>query len=180
MAHLKIRAMASAGRRRHSIARRVRLAGATKESTAAGIYGVIVSAAVMASSHAGSATALVVAVAVTLIVYWSAERYARLVAERIHEGHRPAWRQVGQQLTTGWEIVTASALPVAVLVVLRLMGIDLYVAVIWALVCSTLLLCLAGWDVGRRGQLTGPERLASAAATGMFGVVMILLKVVLH
>ncbi|MER7006041.1 hypothetical protein ABT297_23780 [Dactylosporangium sp. NPDC000555] len=156
------------------------MAGATEESTAAGIYGVIVSAAVMASSHAGSATALVVAVAVTLIVYWSAERYARLVAERIHEGHRPAWRQVGQQLTTGWEIVTASALPVAVLVVLRLMGIDLYLAVIWALVCSTLLLCLAGWDVGRRGQLTGPERLASAAATGMFGVMMILLKVVLH
>ncbi|MFG2045110.1 hypothetical protein [Dactylosporangium sp. NPDC048998] len=172
--------MAFPRRRRHSIARRVHLTGSTEESTAAGIYGVIVSAAVMASSHVGSATALVVAVAVTLIVYWGAERYARLVAKRIHEGHRPAWRQVRPQLTTGWEIVTASALPVVVLVVLRLIGIDLYLAVIWALVCSTALLCLAGWEVGRHGQLTGPERLASAAVTGMFGVVMILLKIALH
>jgi hypothetical protein len=170
----------ASGPRRLSISRRMRLMGSTEENTAAGIYGVIVSAAVMASSHAASATAIVVGVLVTLIIYWSAERYSRLMAQRIHEGHRPTWRQVRPQLTTGWEIVTASALPVAVLVVLRLLGVDLDLAVIWALVSSTLLLCLAGWEVGRHGQLTGPERLASVAVAGTFGAVMILLKTVLH
>lgn len=172
--------MAPLGPQQLSISRRIRLTGSTEENTAAGIYGVIVSAAVMASSHASSAVAIAVSVLVTLIVYWSAERYSRLVAQRIHEGHRPTWCQVRPQLTTGWEIVTASALPVAVLVVLRLLGVDLDLAVIWALVCSTLLLCLAGWEVGRHGQLTGPERLASAAVAGTFGAVMILLKTVLH
>lgn len=172
--------MTSPKPRRSPISRRIRRARATEESTAAGIYGVIISAAVMATSHASSATAIIAAVLVTLIIYWSAERYARLVAERIHEGHRPSWRRLRLQLTAGWEIVTASALPVTVLAVMRLLGLDLAFAVISALVCSTLLLCLAGWEIGRHGQLTVLERLASSVAAGVFGIVMILLKAVLH
>ncbi len=172
--------MTSTGPRRSSSSTRVRLTRSTEEGTAAGIYGVIVSAAVMAASHADSAAAVTVAVLVTLVIYWGAERYSRLVAERIHEGHRPNWRQVRLQLTAGWEIVTASALPLAVLMILRLLGVDLDLAVIWALACSTLLLCLAGWEIGRHGQLTGFERLASAAVAGAFGVMLILLKTVLH
>jgi hypothetical protein len=156
------------------------LTRATEESTAAGIYGLIVSSAVMAASHAASATAMIVAVLVTLVIYWGAERYSRLVAERIHAGHRPTWRQVRLQLTAGWEMVAASTLPLAVLAVLRVLGVDLAHAVTWALAASTLLLCLTGWEIGRHGQLTGPERLASAAVAGVFGVVLTLLKAALH
>jgi hypothetical protein len=170
--------MASRGPGR--LSRLVRLTGSTTESTTAGIYGVIVSAAVMATSHADTATATIAAVLVTLVVYWSAERYARLVAERIHEGHRPSWDHVRLQLASGWRIVTASALPVAVLAVTRLLGAGLDLAVFSALVCSTLLLCLAGWEIGRHGQLSGLERLASSAAAGAFGFVMMVLKTVLH
>ncbi len=151
-----------------------------EESTAAGIYGIIVSAAVMAASHAEGAGTLAVAVLVTLVIYWVAERYARLVAERIHDGRRPTWSQVRRQLTTGWEIVTASALPLVVLVLVDLLGASLYAAVLAALACSTLLLCLAGWAIGRAGQLSTGERVASAAAAGGFGVAMILLKALLH
>jgi hypothetical protein len=156
------------------------LTHATEESTAAGIYGVIVSAAVMTASHANSATAMIVAVLVTLAVYWGAERYSRLVAERIHAGHRPTWHQVRLQLTAGWEMMAASALPLTVLMVLRLVGVGLERAVIWALACGTLLLCLAGWEVGRDGKLTGLERLMSTAVAGVFGIALILLKAVLH
>ncbi len=158
----------------------MRVTGATEESTAAGIYGLIVSSAVMAASHAESAAAVIVAVLVTLVIYWGAERYSRLVAERIHAGHRPTWRQVRLQLTAGLEMVAASALPLAVLAVLRVLGLDLTHAVTWALVCSTLLLCVAGWETGRHGQLTRLERLASTAVAGFFGVVLTLLKAVLH
>lgn len=152
----------------------------TKESTASGIYGVIVGAAVMASAHAEKAGTLVLAVLVTLVVYWAAERYARIVAERIHEGHRPGWPQVRRQLATGWEIVTASTLPLVVLGVLTLLGSELRTAVLWALVCSTVLLCLAGWEIGRDGRLTWRERVVSTGAAGMFGVAMIALKAALH
>jgi hypothetical protein len=152
----------------------------TEEGTAAAIYGVIVSAGVMASAHAETALALELAVLVTLVIYWGAERYARLVAERIHQGHRPTWAQVRMQLTDGWEMVSASYLPLAVLAIARLLGVDLDGAVLSALVCSTVLLCIAGWAMGRNGQLSTRERLVSTIVSGLFGVVMILLKSQLH
>jgi hypothetical protein len=154
--------------------------GLTKENTAAGIYGVIVSAAVMAASHENTAVAVAVSVLFTLFVYWAAERYARLVAERLHDGRRPTWDQVRAQLTTGWEIVSASTLPLVVLVVMALLGADLSVAVLAALGCSTLLLALAGWEMGRDGRLRPLERVASAGIAALFGASMILLKALLH
>jgi hypothetical protein len=166
--------------RRAAFARRTRVTGTTEEGTAAGVYGVIIGAAVMASSHAGSAAAVIVAVVVTLVVYWSAERYARLLAARIHDGRTSVRHHMRAQLTSGWEIVTASALPVAVLAVLRLTGVSLDRAVIGALTCSALLLCRAGWEMGGHGGLTHFERIASTAIAGAFGLVMILLKIALH
>ena len=166
--------------RRGGLMHRVGLVGATEEHTAAGIYGVIVSAAVMASSHAASAVRLILAVAVTLGIYWGAERYARLVADRVHQGHPPTWRQVRSQLAGDWQMVTTSALPLLVLAVVRAAGVALGHAVLSALICSTLLLFLAGWEMGHEGRLRPLERLAAAAVAGMFGVVLILLKMTLH
>src|SRR3954469_3485309 len=116
--------------------------GRDEESTAAGIYGVIVSAAVMAASHAERVVAVAVAVLVTLVIYRSAERYARLVAARIHDGRRPTWRQIRHELAHGWEIVSASSVPLVILLVADRLGAQLYSAVIAALIGSTLLLCL--------------------------------------
>jgi len=163
-----------------SILQRLRVRRSSEENTAAGIHGLIVSSAVMAASHAESAGTVAVATLVTLAIYWVAERYSRLVATRIHEGHRPGWRQIRVQLTMGWAIITASALPIAVLAALGLAGADVGLAVGWALACSTFLLCLAGWEIGRDGRLSGLERLASATVAGLFGVVMAILKALLH
>lgn len=152
----------------------------SEERTATGIYGIIVSAAVMAASHVDTAAALVVAVLVALLTYWAAERYSRLVAERIHEGRRPTWAQVRGQLTSGWEFVTASFLPLLVLLAMRVLGAGLYLAVLAALTCSTLLLCLAGWEIGANGHLTRVERAAVTAVAGTFGAVLVLMKALLH
>jgi positive regulator of sigma E activity len=152
----------------------------TEESTAAGVYGIIVGAAVMAASKATSAVAVVVAVLVTLVVYWGAERYARIVAGRIHDGRRPDRRELLSELTTGWAMVSTSVLPLVVLIVARVLGAGLPTALLWALGCSTLLLGLAGWEVGRNGRLTPRERLVSAATAAAFGGVLIVLKVLLH
>jgi hypothetical protein len=159
---------------------RVRLTHETAEGTAAGIYGVIVSSAVLLTAHARTAVATDVIVLVTLAVYWAAERYARIVAERIHEGRRPSWHTVRDQLTSGWEIMSASLLPLVVLLLARVAGASLENAVLVALVCSTLLLCLAGWRMGTGGRLNPAERVVSTLVAGAFGAVMIGLKIVLH
>ena len=113
----------------------------------------------MSASHADSALKVIVAVLATLTIYWGAERYARIVSERIHEGHRPNWSTVRHQLTHGWEMVTASALPLTVLVVLSALGTQLYTAVI----------SRAGLQHGpaRRGGLGhGASRLACRPGSG--------------
>ncbi len=152
----------------------------SEEDTAAGIYGIIVGAAVMAASHALSSVAVIVAVLVTLVVYWGAERYAWIVAARIHAGRRPHPHDLRPALTTGWAMVSASFLPLAVLVAARLLGAELSTAVLWALGCSTVLLGLAGWEVGRDGRLSPGERWASAATAAAFGGALIVLKMLLH
>jgi hypothetical protein len=150
------------------------------ESVAAGIYGVIIGAAVMATSHGKTSTAVAVSVLVTLTIYWAAERYARLVAERIHDGRGPTWHEVRVQLTSGWAIVTASVLPLGVLVLGDLLGFETAVAVSVALASSTLLLLGAGWEIGREANLGLWERIAMAIAAGAFGVMMAVLKALLH
>jgi len=156
------------------------LAGRTEESIATGILGIVVSAAVMASAHAETVGQLVVAVLATLLVYWAAERYARVVSRRIADGHRPTWPTLRHELTDGWEIVTESALPILVLGVLGLLGAEYRTAVLAALGTSTALLALAGWSAGRGGRMSTRERLVSAGVAGLFGLVAITFKTLVH
>jgi len=165
------------GRKR---SRKIGAVRADPESTAAGIYGIIVSSAVMASSAAATTVGLVANILTTLIVYWAAERYARLVAERIHEGSPPSLDVIRERLATGWEMVTATVLPLLTLVVLRLSGVAQGMAVTGALICATILLALAGWELGVDGRLSIRERLVSAAVAAAFGVLMIGLKTLPH
>lgn len=159
---------------------RVRIAQETEEETAAGIYGLIVGAAVVVASHAKTVAAVVAAVLVTLTVYWAAERYARIVAERIHSGQRPALHTVRHHLTHGWELVTATFLPLLVMVVFRVTGAGLIGAELASLVCTTALLCVAGWQMGANGRLTRLERMVSTLVAGGFGGALVLLKTLLH
>jgi len=135
---------------------------------------------VLAASHAPTVLQIELSVLITLTIYWSAERYSRLIAERIHEGRRPTWQHVRDQLTSGWELVTASFLPLVVLAAMSRTGSDLDTSVLGALVCSTVLLALAGWEIGARGRLHTLERVAVALGAGSFGMVFIALKALLH
>ena len=42
------------------------------------------------------------------------------------------------------------------------------------------LLCVAGWSIGRGGRLSARERVASTLVAGMFGLFFVLLKTFLH
>ncbi|XVU29984.1 hypothetical protein ACQPZJ_23690 [Actinoplanes sp. CA-054009] len=159
---------------------RGRLRHESEEATASGVYGLIVGAAVLVAGHASTARAVVVAVLVTLVIYWAAERYARIVAERIHQGHRPPWHTLRQQLTSGWELVTASVLPLLVLLAVKITGASLLSAELCSLATTTVLLCMAGWRIGGGGRLTVRERLVSTLVAGMFGAGLVLLKTLLH
>ncbi|HZM29949.1 MAG TPA: hypothetical protein VFB77_05635 [Acidimicrobiales bacterium] len=150
------------------------------ERVAASIYGTIVAASVMAAGadHL-SVGEICAAVLVTVVVYWAAETYARIVAGRILASEAVS-EAVREHARHHWRMVTASYAPLAVLLLASLFGADVSAAVLIALVFTTGLLVVLGWVAAGRAEMTGAPRLVAAAVAGVAGLVMIALKLALH
>ena len=153
---------------------------AEETATANAIYGIIVSSAVMASAHDQSIVVIAVAVLTTLVIYWAAERFAHVMGQRIVHSPELTVRQLRRHLGRGWELVSASFIPLAVLLGSGLLGAGVDAAVLAALICAAALLFAAGWRVGQEAALSLSSRLMSALFSGAFGAAMILLKTLLH
>src|SRR5215470_15438841 len=90
---------------------------------AAGIYGAIITAAILDTAGGRLATgALVAAVVITLLVYWLAEEYAELLGEQAAGGRLPGRAYVREAMAATWPMVSASFLPLLVVVLARLAG----------------------------------------------------------
>ena len=150
---------------------------------AAGIYGAVVTAAVIAAAGEQLPTrSLVVAVVVTLLVYWIAEQYAELLGEHTEGGDLPTWAHIRAGLAATWPMVGASYAPLIALVVARLAGASALVAANVGLAAALLLLAYHGWSAGRAANLQGRPLAAATSVAVMLGVVMIALKdlVIVH
>jgi hypothetical protein len=148
---------------------------------AAGIYGTIVTAAVLAASgNTLSTAALEVTVLVTLVVYWLAEQYAELLAEHTHAGRLPSIGQVGSALATSWPMVSASFVPLVSLFVARIAGASAALAADIALAITIGLLVVHGHAAGRAAGLTGRRLAVVSATAGLLGVAMVVLKALLQ
>jgi len=144
---------------------------------AAGIYGSIITAAILAAGGGLLPTdALVIAVVVELIVYWLAEEYAEILGEQAVAGVVPTWQAIGEALASTWPMVTASAAPLAAVVLARVAGASALTAANAGLVVAIVSLMVHGWLAARAAQLRGwPLTVATSIAVGL-GLVMILLK----
>jgi hypothetical protein len=144
---------------------------------AAGIYGAIVTAAILdtVGGHV-STTALVVSVVVTLLVYWLAEEYADVLGEQVQGGRLPSRASVREALAATWPMITASFAPLVALVLARVAGASNLAAANVGLVVAVLLLTLHGWLAGRAAQLRGWQLFFATSFAAALGVVMILLK----
>ena len=144
---------------------------------AAGIYGAIVTAAIIAATGTElSTTALVVAVVVTLVVYWVAEEYAEVLGEQAEDGDLPTWTSIRRMLAATWPMVTASFAPLLALVFARLAGASALTATNIALVLAIIQLTVHGWSAGRAAQLRGRKLLVATSIAAALGIVMVLLK----
>ncbi len=150
------------------------------DDAAAGIYGLILCASVMAAA-AGTDTIghVAVTVLVTLVVYWLAERYAELLADRSAEGPLSG-RRIRRTLVRGWPMIQASDTPLLVLFVAWLFGADTAQAVLAALIVTTATLALLGWLAATRSGLNGWGRVAASSFAFALGLVVIALKLWLH
>ena len=146
---------------------------------AAGIYGTIVTAAVLATAGGElQPFPLAVAVFVTLLVYWLAEEYAE-VGELASAGRRPTWSHIRAALAAKWPMVSASYLPLLALLGARLLGASASAAAYVGLAVAVVLLMFYGWTAGRASGMRGTAQLLMTVSAGTLGVLMILLKVLI-
>ncbi len=152
----------------------------SRREIAAGIYGLIISGSVMAAG-VGYYTApkLAVAVLVTVLIYWLAERYAELLAHTV-AGHRLTVAQSVRVLKEGWPLVQASYAPLATLVVCYFFGVKLGTSVLIAMLVTTGLLVALGATAGRKAGFRRSGVLLSAVTAGALGLLLIGFKYLLH
>ena len=149
---------------------------------AAHLYGLIISGAVLTAASHTHARISTVAIALvgTLVIYWAAETYVHLMAARMVHQRDLTWAERREVLDDGFPLVAACGLPLVVLVVETAIGIPADTAVRIALLTIAVLLFVVGWNMARAGGLGGWRRVVVASVTGSLGLVMILLKTLLH
>ena len=152
-------------------------AGNAGRRRAAGIYGAIITAAILDTAGDRLSTgALVAAVVITLLVYWLAEEYAELLGEQATGGKLPSRAYVREALAATWPMVSASFLPLLAVVLARLVGASAYAAANIGLAAAILLLTAHGWLAARAAKLRGWRLLFTVSAAVALGLVMVLLK----
>jgi len=145
---------------------------------AGGIYGTIVTASIMATSGGElPAAAETAAVLVTLTVYWIAHEYADLLGSHIAGGQMPGWREIRDALTASWTMVSASYVPLLVLIAATLAGAAATDAASAGLAAAALELVLYALAAGRAAALGRRPQILIAASAAVLGLVMIGLKV---
>jgi hypothetical protein len=153
------------------------MAGAGR-ARAAGIYGTIVTGAVLAT---GGGRLRVVPLGLlvfgTLVVYWLAELYAEVLGEHVHEGRLPRGAELRSLVGPSWHMVTASYVPLVVLVATALLGQSVTTASYAALAATVLLLLFHGHSAGANAGLSGGRLLGVTALAGVLGIAMVALKV---
>jgi 4-hydroxybenzoate polyprenyltransferase len=144
---------------------------------AAGIYGTIITAAVIAATGVRLTTlALVVSVLVTLLVYWVAEEYAELLGEQLEAGRLPTWLEIRTALAATWPMVSASYVPLLALVLARWLGASPSAAANVGLVVAVMLMILYGWSAGRAARVDGKRLFVITSVAAALGLMMIVLK----
>jgi hypothetical protein len=144
---------------------------------ASGIYGAIITAAILdtAGGHV-STTTLVISVVVTLLVYWIAEQYAEVLGEHTTGGRLPSRAYIRASLVSSWPMVSASYVPLLAVVLAKLAGASELTAANAGLVVAIVLLTVHGWLAARAAQLKGWKLAIATSIAAALALVMILLK----
>lgn len=145
-----------------------------------GIYGTIVTAATIASESElpTSVGQIVLAVTLTLTLYWIAHAYAGVVASA--HGQRHLWTTAVRELAAESAMLTACLLPLAIMVVASLLGAGLELATSIAVWFAAGLLLIWGFLAARRAKRRAGQQFLSGAVFGLLGMVIVGLKSASH
>jgi hypothetical protein len=148
------------------------------------IYGtILVMAVIVALSHDDSVTSaqLIAGVLATTFVFWIAHVYAEVLGQRMEgQGGRPTFANLAVAARGEWPLVEASLLPVLCLLVGVIGVVKTDTAVTIAIGVGVIELFGYGIAAGRRLQLSRGGIIVVGLVNGALGLLIVLLKVLVH
>jgi hypothetical protein len=148
----------------------------------AAIYGTMTVGALLAAESAGSETyaETVIAVVITLVIYWFAHSYAEFASERLKEREPLRFGPLGRIMVRQLPILFGAAIPLVAVLVLWAAGASLSTAVTAAVWTSAVVVVLIEMMAGIRAKRTGRELVFQTMFGGVLGLLIIVLRLTLH
>lgn len=160
-----------------------RLRSSDVRAVSRAIYGTILVTALVAALSANEgwgAWQILVAVVVTMVVFWTAHVYAEVLAQRLAIGRGLTWPEVRHSFGDELPMVAAAA-PAAVALLGAAVGLYSRGSGTWLAVGFGVAALFAyGLLLGARERASAPRTLVTALVTGSFGLVIVVLKALVH
>jgi hypothetical protein len=152
------------------------------DNPAEAIYGTLLAGVVLATkAHKGVTGASIFWSAVgALVLYWIAHVYADIIGEQIKAHRRPTRGEIGHICLENWSRLRASLIPVIFFEIVRLARGSLNASVLSALWLTVGLLATWGATASYRSGARGVALVVEGVVAGALGVLVVLLKIVLH
>lgn len=146
------------------------------------VYGTIAVSAVLAAESPRQETyaRTIVAVVITMLLYWLAHSYADLAGERIETGEPLTFAELGRAMVRELWILLGSATPLLVVLICWATGTSLYDAVRAAVWTAAAIIIATEVGIGLHSELSGRELAGQVAVGASLGLLIIALRVVLH
>jgi positive regulator of sigma E activity len=148
----------------------------------AAIYGTMTVGALLAAESAASETyaETVIAVLLTLVIYWFAHSYAEFASERLKEREPLRFGPLGRIMVHQVPILFGAAIPLVAVLILWAVGASLSTAVTAAVWTSAVTVVLIEMLAAVRAKRTGRELALQTLFGALLGLLIIVLRLVLH
>ncbi|HEY2771272.1 MAG TPA: hypothetical protein VGI87_11915 [Solirubrobacteraceae bacterium] len=152
------------------------------QNPARAVYGTIVCGALLAaeSAHQESYPETVSSVVLALIVYWLAHTYSDIAGERLAHRVLLTFRELRRSAFSELPILIGGALPLAVLIVMWIVGATLTTGLTWAVYSCAAAIVIVEISAGVATRLRGWQLAGQIGFGALLGVLVIALKILLH
>jgi hypothetical protein len=146
------------------------------------VYGTIAIGALLTAESAQSETYAksVVAVVVTLLLYWLAYSYAEFTGQRLEKGEPFEFGELATAAVKELSVLIGASIPLFVLLIFWAAGARLATAVSAAIWSSAAMIVIIEFVVGLRASLTGRQLVMQTGFGAFLGLLVLTLRIVLH
>jgi hypothetical protein len=146
------------------------------------LYGALIAASVLAAASAKGVhgTAVALSAAVTIVAYWLAHCYIEAQSLSLAGDGRHVFQRIAHAASSEAGILQGGTPAIAVYLVAELLGATPETAATIGAWFSVAMLLVAGWLTARASGRHGWAAVVDTAVAGLFGIVVIVAKALLH